>query len=379
MARIDRGGSDAMLEILPFAESAGLETDASVDDSHVTPSLRGLASFQRQSSPGMVPSEPRTWSARSSVGRAGGLTVAVLIPCHNEEAAVGKVVADFHTHLPDAVILVYDNNSTDRTRHLARAAGAQVRSESLQGKGHVVRRMFADVDADIYVLVDGDGTYDAADAPVMIRQLIENQLDMVTAVRRPVQQQAYRLGHRFGNRLLTQLVCRVFGNRVSDVLSGYRAFSRRFVKSFPALACGFETETEFTVHALELNMPVGEMPSTYRGRMAGSSSKLHTISDGLRILGTIIRLVQQERPLQSFAAASAALLVTALLLGMPVVLEYLQTGLVPRLPTALLATGLMLASSLSMVCGLVLEQMARGRKELKRLAYLAIPVIGSRI
>ncbi len=353
-----------MLEALPFSGSATLEAPEDLTD------------FPREAPLGTSVSEGRSSFIRPH-SRQPGLTVAVLIPCHNEEAAVGKVIGDFQTHLPDAAILVYDNNSSDRTCHLARAAGAQVRSESLQGKGHVVRRMFADVEADIYVLVDGDGTYDAAVAPVMIRQLIENQLDMVTAVRQPVQQQAYRLGHRLGNRLMTLLVCRVFGNRVSDVLSGYRAFSRRFVKSFPALACGFETETEFTIHALELNMPVGEVPTSYRGRTAGSRSKLHTISDGLRILRTIIRLVKQERPLQTFGTTGAALLATALLLGMPVVFEFLRIGTVPRLPTALLATGLVLASSLSFVCGLVLEQVARGRKELKRLAYLSIPVIGS--
>jgi hypothetical protein len=237
--------------------------------------------------------------------------------------------------------------------------------------------MFADVEADIYVLVDGDDTYDASVAPLMIRQLIENQLDMVTAVREPTQQQAYRLGHRFGNRLLTLLVCGAFGNRVGDVLSGYRVFSRRFVKSFPALACGFETEAEFTIHALELNMPIGEVPTTYRGRTAGSCSKLNTISDGLRILRTIMMLVKEERPLQSFGFSGIMLLGTCLILGLPVVLEFHRTGLVPRLPTALLATALGLAGSLSFVCGLVLEQVARGRKELKRLAYLAIPATGN--
>ena len=195
----------------------------------------------------------------AQLSSATSFSIAVLIPCYNEEASIRKVVEDFRTRLPDATILVYDNNSTDRTRQVARAAGAQVRSERLQGKGHVLRRMFADVEADIYVLVDGDDTYDASVAPIMVRQLIENQLDMVTAVREPTQQQAYRLGHKFGNRLLTLLVSRAFGNRVGDVLSGYRVFSRRFVKSFPALACGFETETEFTIHALELNMPVGEV------------------------------------------------------------------------------------------------------------------------
>jgi glycosyltransferase involved in cell wall biosynthesis len=313
----------------------------------------------------------------TQLSSATGFAVAVLIPCYNEEAAIRRVVEDFRTRLPDATILVYDNNSTDRTRQVARAAGAQVRSERLQGKGHVVRRMFADIEADIYVLVDGDDTYDASVAPLMIRQLIENQLDMVTAVREPTQQQAYRLGHRFGNRLLTALVCGAFGNRVGDVLSGYRVFSRRFVKSFPALACGFETETEFTIHALELNMPVGEMPTAYHGRIAGSRSKLNTISDGLRILRTIMMLVKQERPLQTFGISGIALLSTCLVLALPVVLEFHRTGLVPRLPTALLATALGLASSLSFVCGLVLEQVARGRKEFKRLAYLAIPATGN--
>jgi hypothetical protein len=306
-----------------------------------------------------------------------GFSVAVLIPCYNEEAAVAKVIAGFRSHLPAATILVYDNNSSDRTRSVARAAGAVVRSEHLQGKGHVVRRMFADVEADIYVLVDGDGTYDPAAAPIMIRRLIEDRLDMVTAVRLPTDQQAFRRGHRLGNRMLNRLVCHVFGNRVTDLLSGYRVFSRRFVKSFPALAAGFETETEFTIHALELKMPIGELPAQYRGRIAGSRSKLHTISDGFRILRTIMMLVKQERPLQSFALTGGALLAAGLGFGLPVVLEFLHTGLVPRLPTALLATGLVLAASLSFVCGLVLEQVARGRQELKRLAYLSIPAPGS--
>jgi len=305
-----------------------------------------------------------------------GLSVAVLIPCYNEELSVAKVVADFHAGLPDAAIRVYDNNSSDQTRSVALAAGAIVRSEKQQGKGHVVRRMFADVEADIYVLVDGDDTYDAASVSKMVRTLVEDQLDMVTAVRLPVHDDAYRRGHRFGNRLLSGLVCRIFGDRVSDVLSGYRVFSRRFVKSFPALATGFETEAEFTIHALELKMPIGEVASTYRGRCAGSRSKLHTLRDGLRILHTIMMLVKQERPLQSFGATGAALSAAGVGFGLPVVLYFLHTGLVPRLPTALLATGLVLAGALSFVCGLVLEQVARGRKELKRLAYLAIPAIG---
>jgi hypothetical protein len=315
---------------------------------------------------------------KPSLAAAEEFRIAVLIPCYNEELSVARVVADFHASLPDAVVHVYDNNSSDRTRSVALAAGAVVRGETLQGKGHVVRRMFADVEADVYVLVDGDDTYDAEAAAGMVCMLVENQLDMVTAVRLPERDDAYRRGHRFGNRVLSFLVCRVFGNRVSDLLSGYRVFSRRFVKSFPALAAGFETETEFTIHALELQMPVGEVVTTYRGRRAGSRSKLHTVSDGLRILHTIMVLVKQERPLQSFGATGAVLLVAGLGLGLPVVLHFMHTGLVPRLPSALLATGLVLAASLSFVCGLVLEQVARGRKELKRLAYLAIPAIGAR-
>ena len=321
----------------------------------------------------------QTFPVRDSdrLSRPAGFNIAVLIPCFNEEAAIAKVIAGFHRHLPDAAILVYDNNSSDRTRLVAMCAGATVRGEALQGKGHVVRRMFADVEADIYVLVDGDDTYDPAAAPVMIRQLVENQLDMVTAVRQPAEQDAYRRGHRFGNRLLSFLVCRVFGNRVSDVLSGYRVFSRRFVKSFPALAGGFETETEFSIHALELRMPIGELPTQYRGRALGSQSKLRTISDGLCILRTILMLVKQERPLRLFCLTGSAMLTAGLGLGFPVVLYFLRTGMVPRLPTALLATGLVLASSLSFVCGLVMEQVTLSRKELKRLAYLSIPAAGS--
>ncbi len=311
------------------------------------------------------------------LSRPTSLSVAVLIPCYNEELAVAEVIAGFRASLPDATMLVYDNNSSDRTRQIASSAGAVVCNETLQGKGHVVRRMFADIEADIYVLVDGDNTYDPAAAPVMVRQLMENRLDMVTAVRLPAGQGAYRPGHRIGNRVLSFLVCRVFGNRVSDVLSGYRVFSRRFVKSFPALATGFETETEFTIHALELRMPIGELITQYRGRVTGSRSKLHTVSDGIRILRTIMKLVKQERPFQSFGLTGAALLTVGLALGLPVVLQFLHSGMVPRLPTALLATGLVLASSLSFVCGFVLEQVTRGRQELKRLAYLSIPAIGS--
>jgi len=304
--------------------------------------------------------------------------IAVLIPCQNEAPAIRKVVADFRACLPQAIVYVYDNNSRDRTGKLARAAGAVVRSERLQGKGHVVRRMFADVEADIYILVDGDDTYDAATAPAMVRLLVGEQLDMVTGTRIGNEDGAYRRGHRFGNALLTGIVRRIFGDRVSDMLSGYRAFSRRFVKSFPALAGGFETETEFTIHALELNMPIQEVPTPYRPRPAGSASKLRTYADGLRILRTIIVLVKQERPLQLFALAGAVLCLLGIGLGLPVIMEFFRTGLVPRLPTALLATGLELLSCLSVFCGLVLDSIARGRKEMKRLAYLSIPAIAAR-
>jgi hypothetical protein len=312
---------------------------------------------------------------RMTVGFAG-FNVAVLIPCYNEERTVANVVLGFRRSLPGANIYVYDNNSSDRTRVVAMTAGAIVRREALQGKGNVVRRMFADIEADIYVLVDGDDTYDPAAAPIMVRDLIEGQLDMVAANRVPAPG-ACPLGHQSGNLVLSFLVHSVFGNRVRDVLSGYRVFSRRFVKSYPALATGFETETEFTIHALELKMPIGELPTHYRGRGLGSQSKLHTLSDGMRILHTILILMKQERPLQSFGVTGAALLLAALGLGFPIVPEYLRSGLVPHVLTSLLAIGLVVASFLSFVCGLILEQVARGRKELKWLAYLSIPAIGS--
>ncbi len=308
----------------------------------------------------------------------GGARIAVLVPCFNEESAVARVIDAFRASLPNAAIYVYDNNSRDRTAEVARAAGAVVRTERLQGKGHVVRRMFADVDADVFVLVDGDDTYDAAAAPGLVRMLLDGQLDMVTAARDSASFGAFRRGHRAGNALLTGMVCWVFGNRVTDVLSGYRVFSRRFVKSFPALAAGFETETEFTVHALELCMPIGEMRTRYRGRSEGSASKLRTWADGLRILRTIVLLVKEERPLQFFALAGLILLGGGAATGLPVVLDFLRTGLVPRLPSAVLATGFVLAALVAVGCGLVLDSVARGRKEMKRLAYLAATPAGRR-
>ena len=305
------------------------------------------------------------------------MRIAVLIPCYNEEITISKVIRDFRASLPDATVYVYDNNSSDGTVAMARAAGAMVRREMMQGKGNVVRRMFADIEADAYVLVDGDDTYDAADAVPMIQMLADEQLDMVTGARVTDIKAAYRPGHRFGNALLTGMVRRIFGNRVSDMLSGYRVFSRRFVKTFPALASGFETETEFTVHALELGMPVGEMNTAYRDRPAGSASKLRTYTDGVRILRTIVNLVKEERPLQFFSLIGAVMLAIGLALGIPVIIEFLHSHLVPRLPTAVLATNLVLLSFLCFVCGLILEQTSRGRKEVKRLAYLAVPAVGA--
>jgi glycosyltransferase involved in cell wall biosynthesis len=299
--------------------------------------------------------------------------VAVLIPCRNEAVAVSRVILAFRAALPDAVIYAYDNNSTDDTVAMAQAAGARIGTETLQGKGNVVRRMFADVEADIYVLVDGDDTYDAAVAPALIEMLVSQRLDMVTAVRVSDTVAAYRPGHRFGNVLLTGLVAHLFGARVTDMLSGYRAFSRRFVKTFPAMSSGFETETELTVHALQLGLPTGEVPAAYSERPAGSESKLHTISDGLRILRLIVMLVKDERPLPFFSLSGVILFVIGVLCGIPVVLEFLRTGLVPRLPTAIVAAAGVALSFLSFACGLILDSVGRGRRETKRLAYLAIP------
>jgi glycosyltransferase involved in cell wall biosynthesis len=299
--------------------------------------------------------------------------IAVLVPCYNEEAAVPKVVEDFRRVLPDATIYVYDNNSRDRTKEVAKAAGAIVRSETLQGKGNVVRRMFADVEAEIYVLVDGDATYDAASAPKMIQALIEGPLDMVNGARVTDIEKAYRPGHRFGNWLLTHMVAWIFGNRFTDMLSGYRVMSRRYVKSFPALAAGFETETELTVHALELRMPTAEIATPYKDRPPGSVSKLSTFRDGFRILWTIIVLVKEERPMQFFSLLALVMAVVSTALIVPIVIRFLHTGLVPRLPTAILSMGLMILAFLSLTCGLVLDTVTRGRREMKRMRYLNVP------
>lgn len=304
------------------------------------------------------------------------MKTAVLIPCYNEEAAIAAVVRDFRAALPQAAIYVYDNNSKDRTVEVAAAAGAIVRCEPLQGKGNVVRRMFADIDADVYVLVDGDDTYHAPSAPLLIEKLLGEQLDMVNAQRISTAEAAYRRGHVLGNRLLTGLVGGIFGKRTDDMLSGYRVFSRRFAKTFPALAGGFEIETELTVHALEMRMPFAEVPTPYKERPPGSVSKLSTYKDGLRILFMIGKLVKEERPMQSFMITAAGLAVASLLLAVPLILTYIETGLVPRLPTAVLAAALMILSFLSLTCGLILDSVTRARREAKRLAYLSLPAPG---
>ncbi len=303
------------------------------------------------------------------------LRVAVLIPAYNEETAIAGVVTAFRQTLPGASIHVYDNNSTDRTVDCARTAGALVGAEGAQGKGHVVRRMFADIEADVYLMVDGDGTYDAASAPALLDLLRRRGLDMVVGCRVETGTEAYRSGHRLGNRLLTGSVSLLFGQRFTDILSGYRVFSRRFVKSFPALSRGFEIETELTVHALELAMPVAELPTPYGARPAGSASKLRTYVDGFRILRLIASLYRNEKPLQFFSILSTLLALAAIGLSIPIFLTYFRTGLVPRFPTAILSTGMMIIAALGFTCGLILDTVTRGRKELKRMAYLALPPV----
>jgi len=297
-------------------------------------------------------------------------SIAVLVPCYNEEVAVAKVVADFQRALPSATVFVFDNNSTDGTAAAARAAGAEVFLERHQGKGFVVRRMFTDIEADIYVLVDGDATYDAPSARAMIAQLLAERLDMVVGCRIDQEEAAYRAGHRAGNRLLTSFVASVFGPSFKDMLSGYRVFSRRFVKSFPVLSGGFEIETELTIHALELGLPTAEIDTPYYSRPAGSASKLNTWRDGFRILRTIGNLYRAERPLTFFTGIGVALALVSVGLAIPIVVTFLETGLVPRLPTAVLAMGLMVTAFLSISVGLVLDTVTRGRREMKLLAYL---------
>src|ERR1700741_3781956 len=309
---------------------------------------------------------------------AADLRIAVLVPCYNEEAAVATVVADFRKALPAAAIYVYDNNSKDRTLAVAREAGAEGRSETHQGKGHVVRRMFADVDADVYVLVDGDATYDAPSAPAMIEKLLTEHLDMVVGLRVDQSAEAYRRGHRTGNRMLTTFISAVFGATFKDILSGYRVFSRRFVKSFPVLSDGFEIETELSVHALELALPVAEIPTPYYARPEGSFRKLNTWRDGFRILGTILKMYRSEKPLRFFSAIGVFLALLSIGLAIPILITYLEQGIVPRLPTAVLSMGLMILALLSISSGLVLDTVTRGRREMKLLSYLAQPPLEKR-
>ncbi len=298
--------------------------------------------------------------------------IAVLLPCYNEEAAIGATVAGFRAALPGATVYVYDNNSRDRTREIAAEAGAVVRTERQQGKGHVVRRMFADIDADVYVMADGDLTYDPKAAPAMVDQLLAEQLDMVVGTRKHEEASAYRGGHVLGNKLFTGLLSGLFGRSFSDIFSGYRVFSRRFVKSFPVLSSGFEIETEMSVHALELRMPVGEVETAYGARPEGSASKLSTYGDGWRILKTIGTLYRVERPVLFYGSIGALLVALAIVLAAPLVITYLHTGLVPRFPTAILVTGMIIIAVLCFFAGLILETVTRGRREVRRLAYLSL-------
>ena len=301
------------------------------------------------------------------------IAIAVLVPCYNEEITIEKVVADFRAALPEATVYVYDNNSRDNTIEVARKAGAVVRKESRQGKGNVVRRMFADIEADVYVLVDGDDTYDAAASRMLVDQLVEERLDFINAMRVSTAKDAYRAGHRFGNWLLTGLVRQIFGRQFNDMLSGYKFLSRRFVKSFPAMSSGFETETELAVHALELRMPCTEVATAYKERPPGSVSKLRTYSDGAHIMMLIARLVKDERPLRFFGLLGLLAVVVAVFLSIPLLVTYLETGLVPRVPTAILSVALVIVGVLSIFAGLILDMTTKTRREMKRLNYLSLP------
>ena len=307
----------------------------------------------------------------------GLLRTAVIIPCCNEGAAIGKVVRDCKKYMPSAVVYVYDNNSTDDTVVEAQRAGAVIGSEKRQGKGFVVRRMFADIDADVYVMIDGDDTYDPSAIQELVNLLVRDNLDMVNAARSAEHVSAYRTGHKTGNRMLTGLVKLIFGDEFDDMLSGYRVFSRRFVKSFPQSSGGFEIETELTIHALELQMPTAEISTSFRDRAEGTESKLRTFYDGFRILRTITNLLKQERPLRTFSVVGTILVFTAVALAYPLLITYIETGLVPRFPTAILATGITLLGFLSYTCGLILDTVTRGRQEAKRMRYLAVPSIRS--
>lgn len=299
--------------------------------------------------------------------------IAAIVPCHNEALAVGKVVADLKAAVPAMRVYVYDNNSTDGTDEIARAAGAIVRYEHSTGKGNVVRRAFSDIDADIYVMVDGDDTYEVGAVPEMIERLMSGPYDHVLGVREQVTDTAYRAGHEAGNRAFNVLVSKVFGMPVNDMLSGYRVMSRRFVKSFPALSREFEIETELTVHCANLRVPCAEVAVGFRDRPEGSESKLSTYRDGLKILRLILHLVRFERPVLFHSVLGALFVVVALILGIPVLVDYARTGLVPRLPTAVLASSIVLIGILLWMVGLILDAVAKSRREAARLNYLRLP------
>ena len=302
---------------------------------------------------------------------ASGPSIAVLVPCYNEARTIASVVRGFRKSLPYAKVYVYDNNSTDGTAEVAQAAGAIVGKERRQGKGHVVRRMFAAIEADIYVLVDGDATYDPGAAPRLATELLAGPFDMVNGARLHQSAGAYRAGHVLGNKLLSGLVSLIFGAQNRDMLSGYKALSRRFVKSFPATSAGFEIETELLVHALDLDLPISEIETEYHERTPGSLSKLSTIKDGMRVLWMILHLVRDLLPLQFFSAIGSIFMLASIAAGIPIISEYIATGLVPRLPTAVLAVGLMIVGILSLFSGLILDSVAKGRREAKLLAYLS--------
>lgn len=298
--------------------------------------------------------------------------IAVIIPCYNESIAIAKVIEDFNKSIPEATVYVFDNNSSDDTAKIARNAGANVYSVTRPGKGNVVRRMFADIEADIYVMVDGDATYDAASCPLLINKLMDEHLDMVVGARQHSEKEAYRPGHTLGNKVLTGCVQTIFGGDFTDMLSGYRVFSRRYVKSFPAMAKGFEIETELTVHALELRVPYAEVVTPYDSRMDGSSSKLSTYKDGMRILKTIIKLYSVERPFFFYGILALLLAISGVVFAIPLFHDYFETGLVPRFPTAILSTGLMILAAISFITGILLENVTLGHREMKMLAYLSI-------
>lgn len=304
------------------------------------------------------------------------INIAILIPCYNEEHAIAKVIKGFQSSLPSATIYVYDNNCTDKTPEIASQAGAIIRCETRQGKGHVVRRMFADIEADVYIMVDGDGTYDATYAPLMVETLLAGPCDMVTAIRDFKYSATYEKTNTYGTKALAFIVNKIFGGEIQDMFSGYRAFSRRFVKSFPMVSTGFEIETELTIHALELQMRTAEIEAPYFDREPGSRSKLRAFRDGFKVLFMIIRFIKEERPVQLFASLGAISALLSIGLGIPLVMTYLNTGLVPRIPTAILSSALMLLGFLGLIIGFILSAVTTARRETKRLSYLKVPPPG---